>query len=103
MRICTLLRIGSNDAADKTKSKMNTSNISRNDIKPGSLSAYGSYKNDDGETIRTQLAETNDGKHAVRAYTADSGTEIYRGPFATEAEAEAVADEIENEWQGFAE
>jgi hypothetical protein len=80
---------------------MNTSKISRNDINPGSLSAHGSYLTDDGETIRTQLATTRDGHWAVRAYTADSGTEIYRGPFATQAEAACAADAIENEWQGY--
>jgi hypothetical protein len=75
--------------------------ITRNDIAPNSLSSYGSYKSDDGESIRTQLAETKDGQWAVRAYTQDSGTEIFRGPFATQAEAEAAADDLD--WQGFAE
>lgn len=80
---------------------MKTSKISRNDIDHKSLSAYGSYQNEDGETIRTQLARTTDGQWAMRAYTADSGTEIYRGPFASQADAECAANEIK--WQGYSE
>ena len=80
---------------------MKNNKVNRSEIKANSLSAYGSYKTDDGETIRTQIAETNDGKWAVRAYTEDSGTEIYRGPFATQVEAEACADALENQWQGY--
>lgn len=76
---------------------------SKKDIIRGSLSAYGSYQSDDGEIILTQLAATKDGKWVVRAYARDSGTETYRGPFATQVDAETAADEIENEWRGFGE
>ncbi len=93
--------IGISNDADITQIKH--MKLTRNDIAPNSLSGYSSYTTDDGEKISVQLAETKDGKHAVRAFTEDSGTEIFRGPFATQEEAEACADNIENEWQGFAE
>jgi hypothetical protein len=73
--------------------------MNRNEIKANSLSAYGSYKTEEGETIRTQLAETKAGKWAVRAYSKDSGTEIYRGPFDTQVAAESAASE--EQWQGY--
>ena len=44
-------------------------------------------------------APDHDGRWAVRAYTSDSGTSTVRGPFATQARAEAAANRLD--WQGY--
>ena len=63
------------------------------------LSVYRSYPLPDGELVKVQLARTIDSRWAVRAYTSESGTETVRGPFATQAAAEAAANRLD--WQGY--